>query len=785
MIDGRRRHEPAPRQADRPHPPRPAGARQGAQLPLPGRRAPQPRATRRSRRCCASGRTLPAGWQYPRRVRGAHRPRASGSTSRRASERLCAPDGVPARGPGRHRGRDRGLLHARRCRGPTRGRSSRRSASCSTPSPSASGSSSRGGAAARCSAIDGSRRARATRRVVGRARLPAPDRPRPARPARAQDAQPPVLERDRGGRGSCCARPSRRARRARTRPRTRTGRSRGRSAPPTRRRPRPRSGSPASTLPKRRSSPASRAGSRRTSRLLLENALESMDTPLAELADALERFRHSGVEEQDLSQRHPDGPAGRADPALPDRPARVRQHREANTSRSRTSTSCASTSCSRRSSHGRLGGKAAGLFLAAQILALLAGVRGRCSARSACRADLVPPLGRDPRLHRLQRPRRRLQPQVPGPRPGPAGVPPHRPALQELALPARDRAWALGRRSTTSRTGRSSCAARACSRTALGSAFSGKYKSLFLANQGSKRERLRALIDAIAEVYASVFGPDPIQYRARARAPRPARGDGHHDPGGGRDARGSLLPAGVLRRRLQPQRVPLVAAHQARGRAAAPRARPRHAGGRPPGRRLPGAGRAGPAGAARQPDGRRGRALLAQKADVINLETGVFETVDMRELLERFGDQLPLVRQWSRSPTRTTCAGRSGSSTSRSDEIVLTFEGLVSDSPFVARMRTLLQAAAGEARDARGHRVRLRRARPLPAAVPAAERAPKAPRRSRSRATSRRSRAVLRRAATSRTAGSPTSPTSSTSTPTPTRGSSSTASGTSGARSGG
>ncbi len=47
----------------------------------------------------------------------------------------------------------------------------------------------------------------------------------------------------------------------------------------------------------------------------------------------------------------------------------------------------------------------------------------------------------------------------------------------------------------------------------MGSAFSGKYKSLFLANRGTKAERLAALLDAVAEVYASVFSPDPIQYR--------------------------------------------------------------------------------------------------------------------------------------------------------------------------------------------------------------------------------------------------------------------------------
>jgi len=47
----------------------------------------------------------------------------------------------------------------------------------------------------------------------------------------------------------------------------------------------------------------------------------------------------------------------------------------------------------------------------------------------------------------------------------------------------------------------------------LGTAFSGKYKSLFVANQGDKATRLDALLDAIAEVYASTFSPDPIEYR--------------------------------------------------------------------------------------------------------------------------------------------------------------------------------------------------------------------------------------------------------------------------------
>lgn len=45
--------------------------------------------------------------------------------------------------------------------------------------------------------------------------------------------------------------------------------------------------------------------------------------------------------------------------------------------------------------------------------------------------------------------------------------------------------------------------------------FSGKYKSLFLANTGSKEDRLGALLDAMAEIMASVFSPDAIEYRKK------------------------------------------------------------------------------------------------------------------------------------------------------------------------------------------------------------------------------------------------------------------------------
>ena len=47
----------------------------------------------------------------------------------------------------------------------------------------------------------------------------------------------------------------------------------------------------------------------------------------------------------------------------------------------------------------------------------------------------------------------------------------------------------------------------------IGHAFSGKYKSLFIDNRGPIDKRLADVENAIAEVYASVFHPDPIEYR--------------------------------------------------------------------------------------------------------------------------------------------------------------------------------------------------------------------------------------------------------------------------------
>ncbi len=79
--------------------------------------------------------------------------------------------------------------------------------------------------------------------------------------------------------------------------------------------------------------------------------------------------------------------------------------------------------------------------------------------------DLVRHLGRPDRLHDLQQPRRRPRAEVQGHRRRPPGVPPPRPGLQELDLPARDRQGPVGRPGRLRRGARSSSAARACSRT--------------------------------------------------------------------------------------------------------------------------------------------------------------------------------------------------------------------------------------------------------------------------------------------------------------------------------
>ena len=49
----------------------------------------------------------------------------------------------------------------------------------------------------------------------------------------------------------------------------------------------------------------------------------------------------------------------------------------------------------------------------------------------------------------------------------------------------------------------------------FGYAFSGKYRSIFVGNQGPPEDRLRKLTGAVLEVYASALHPDPLLYRRK------------------------------------------------------------------------------------------------------------------------------------------------------------------------------------------------------------------------------------------------------------------------------
>ncbi len=148
----------------------------------------------------------------------------------------------------------------------------------------------------------------------------------------------------------------------------------------------------------------------------------------------------------------------------------------------------------------------------------------------------------------------------------------------------------------------------------FGSAFSGKYKSLFLANQGTKQDRLGCSPGCHRRSVCVDIRPRSDRVPRGARPARRLRRDGHHDPGGGRPARREVLPAGLRRGRLQQQRVSLVGAHQARGRPSAARSGPRDPGRRSPEGRLSRPHGSRTAESPREYDQRGGGPLLSEEA---------------------------------------------------------------------------------------------------------------------------------------------------------------------------
>jgi len=224
-----------------------------------------------------------------------------------------------------------------------------------------------------------------------------------------------------------------------------------------------------------------------------------------------------------------------------------------------------------------------------------------------------------------------------------------------------------------------------------GSAFSGKYKSLFLANQGTKEERLEALQDAIAEVYASVFGPDPIEYRAE-------RGLLDY-----REEMGILIQE-VVGQRIGKYFFPAYAgvAFSNNEFRWSPRIN------REDGlvRMVPGLGTRAvdrmsddyPVLLAPGQPGLRANTSMEEIVryspkwiDVINIETNAFETVDVHDLMRTYGDDYPAIRSMisivdhdrTRLPTALEPDWNK-------DAFTITFEGLFTKSNFVNQIHTIL-----------------------------------------------------------------------------------------------
>jgi predicted nucleotidyltransferase len=230
-----------------------------------------------------------------------------------------------------------------------------------------------------------------------------------------------------------------------------------------------------------------------------------------------------------------------------------------------------------------------------------------------------------------------------------------------------------------------------------GSAFSGKYKSLFLANQGSKRECLDALLDAIAEVYASTYGPDPIEYRAER---------GLLDF---REEMGIIIQA-VIGARVGDHFLPAFAgvAFSRNEFPWSPRIR------REDGllRMVPGLGTRAvdrvsndyPILVAPGQPGLRVNVAeeevlyyAPRKLDAINLKTNTFETIEARELLRACGAELPLVHRLVSIHDGGRLRRPVGMNIDfEHDDLVFTFDGLIHETPLLSELHALLALLEGE-----------------------------------------------------------------------------------------
>ena len=420
----------------------------------------------------------------------------------------------------------------------------------------------------------------------------------------------------------------------------------------------------------------------------LVQALESADTSVPELANALERYQHTGVQARDLSHAMNVGiKVALVRRLLTDQLwfiSACRPHIEIE-----DFLDLMTHTIQLPKSHGRMGGKGSGLFLASRILQragqddpLLRGIRTPRTwyVPSDGLLQFIATNNLDDVYNWKYQDLDTIRQEYPN-------------LLHIFKTSRFPPEFVQGVATALDDFGDRPLIVRSSSllEDRAGSAFSGKYKSLFLANQGPKRDRLAALLDAIAEVYASMFGADPIQYRAE-------RGllDHHEEMGimiqevvGTRVGR-YFLPtwAGVAFSHNELRWSPRIRREDGLLRLVpglGTRAVDRLADDYPvlaapgqPGLRV----NVSPEEVAR---------YSPRKIDVINLQTNVFETMERHPFLKEVGSSYPGIAQLVSlfEGDRIRSPGLLDLNFDR-DRLVFTFEGLLQDGVFVERMRNLL-----------------------------------------------------------------------------------------------
>lgn len=223
----------------------------------------------------------------------------------------------------------------------------------------------------------------------------------------------------------------------------------------------------------------------------------------------------------------------------------------------------------------------------------------------------------------------------------------------------------------------------------IGHAFSGKYKSLFIPNRGPIERRLAELEDAISEVYASIFHPDPIEYRKE-------RGllDFQEQMGiliqvvVGKEIEGMLMPAfaGVAFSRCEMRWSPRINRTDGMARIVLGLGT----------RAVDRTGDDWPVMVAldqphlrvlQQPE--EVYRYSQHEVDVVDLKGGQFESVELETFLNRLGRRLPIANKILSIYRRHQLIPILGLMTPGDDELVVTFNGLL-NSGFPRQLKQIL-----------------------------------------------------------------------------------------------